>query len=264
MSERSYFDAGAAGYGRGFGSVSVHFIPPLLQAARLRAGQRVLDVATGTGIAAQAAAEIVGPSGQVVATDISAPILDQARGRLAGLPNVSFAIEDGAALSFPEGSFDAVLCGMGLMLIPDPARGLSEFHRVLRPGGWAAVSVGTTPGRSFVARVSAAIGRHGGSETPVRFFSLGNSERLRGLFRTAGFDAVETSMAIHCFPFPSFDAYFEPIEAGHGNVAMEYVSLAPDVRRAVREDIRREVEGNCVPGGPIEVEVEILFASGRK
>jgi tRNA A58 N-methylase Trm61 len=79
MSERFHFDAGAAGYDRGFGSVSPKFIPALLRTAKLTAGQQVLDVATGSGLAAQAACGIVGPSGHVVATDISAPILDQAR-----------------------------------------------------------------------------------------------------------------------------------------------------------------------------------------
>jgi ubiquinone/menaquinone biosynthesis C-methylase UbiE len=266
MSERPYFDAGAAGYDRSFGSVSPKFIPALLLVANLGAGQRVLDVATGTGVAAQAAAEIVGSSGHVVATDISAPILDQARARLARLANASFAIEDGAALSFPEESFDAVLCSMGLMLFPDPARGLSEFYRVLRNGGYAAVSVGTTPERSFVARVSAAISRRVPSKAAAaaRFFSLGDAERLRALFRAAGFRAVETTTETHRFLFASFDAYFEPIDAGHGNVALEYISLPPDVRRAVREDVRHELESAGVPGSPVEVEVEILFASGRK
>lgn len=240
------------------------FRPPLLRASRLGAGQRVLDVATGTGIAALAAAELVGLSGQVVATDISAPILEQARTRLAGLANVSCAIEDGAGLSFPEGSFDAVLCSMGLMLFPDPAAGLSEFYRVLRVGGWASVSVGTTPERSFVARVSAAIGRHVGSGAPVRFFSLGDAERLQALFQAVGFHEVKTTSETRHVLFPSFDAYFEPIEAGQGNVASEYVALAPEVRRAVREDIRCELEGRGVPGGPSEAEVEILFVSGRK
>ena len=106
---------------------------------------RVLDIATGTGLAAEAAAAAVGPSGHVVAADISPAMLERARERLGGLPNVAFAVEDGQALTFPDGSFDAVLCNMGLMYFPDPARGLSEFHRVLRPGGRAAVSVTTTP-----------------------------------------------------------------------------------------------------------------------
>src|ERR1700722_9859763 len=266
MSERFHFDSGAAGYDRVFGSVSPKFVPTLLRAAKLAAGQHVLDVATGSGHAAQAACEVVGPSGRVVATDISGSILDQARARLAGLANVSLAIEDGAALSFPAESFDVVLCSMGLMLFPDPARGLAEFFRVVRKGGCAAVSVGTTSRRSFVARVSAAIGRHVPSKAAAaaRFFSLGDSERLRDLFQAAGFRLVETASEPRRFSYSSFHAYFAPIEAGWGNIGLEYVSLASQVRKAVREEVRRELENDEAPGRPIEVEVAILFACGQK
>ena len=127
--------ASAGGYDRGFGHVSREFIPALLRAARLAPGQRVLDVATGTGIAAQASVEAIGPSGHVVATDLFPAMLEKARERLGHLPNVSFAIADGQALTLPDESFDAVLCAMGLMLFPDPARGLAEFRRVLQLGG---------------------------------------------------------------------------------------------------------------------------------
>jgi ubiquinone/menaquinone biosynthesis C-methylase UbiE len=266
MSDRCYFDAGASGYDRGFGSVSPTFIPTLLRAAHLKLGQRVLDVATGTGIAAEAAARVVGQSGSVVATDISIPALEQARQRLAELVNTSFAVEDGQALSVPDGSFDAVICSMGLMLFPDPALGLSEFHRVLREKGRAAVSVGTTPERSFVARVSTAIARHVPWRTAAaaRFSSLGDADRLHRLFVAAGFHAIETATETRRFPFQSFDAWFDPIEKGLGNVAQEYVALPSEVRWAVREEVRRALEVDAAPGGPVEVEVEVLFCSGQK
>ena len=67
----------------------------------------------------------------------------KARERLGKAPNVSVLVEDGQRLSFPDASFDAVLCNLGLMFFPDPVRSLSEFRRVLRPGGRAAVSVNT-------------------------------------------------------------------------------------------------------------------------
>jgi ubiquinone/menaquinone biosynthesis C-methylase UbiE len=266
MSDRCYFDAGASGYDRGFGSVSPTFIPTLLRAAHLELGQRVLDVATGTGIAAEATARIVGPSGSILATDISTRILEQARQRLAGLTNATFAVEDGQALSIPDNSVDAVLCSMGLMLFPDPALGLSEFRRVLRENGRAAVSVSTTPERSFVARVSTEIARHVPSRAPAaaRFFSLGDANHLHRLFAAAGFRAIETATETRRFPFQSFESWFDPIEKGEGNVAQEYVALPTELRRTVREELRRALEVAASPGGPIEVEVEVLFCSGQK
>ncbi|MGG5819651.1 class I SAM-dependent methyltransferase [Falsiroseomonas sp. HW251] len=266
MGER-FGAASAGGYDRGFGHVSRAFVPALLRAARMTSGQRVLDVASGTGIAAEAAVERVGPSGHVVATDLFPAMLDKARERLGHLPNVSFAVEDGQALTFPKEGFDAVICAMGLMLFPDPARGLAEFRRVLRPGGWAAASVNTTPERAFATRVDAAIGRHAPERaaTGARYFSLGDAERLRSLFEAARFRGVETFTEARRFPFPSFDAYFAPIEEGQGPTGQAFASLPAELRRVVREEVRNQLSGNVEGStGPVDVEVELLFVCGRR
>jgi ubiquinone/menaquinone biosynthesis C-methylase UbiE len=263
MAELQFRDTAAAGYDRSVGEMTRRILPSLLRAARLAPGQRVLDIATGTGLAAEAAADAVGPTGHVVAADISPAMLDRARERLGALANVSFAVEDGQDLGFGAESFDGVLCNMGLMYFPDPARGLSEFRRVLRPGGRAAVSVSTTPERSPINRVLVVIGRHVPSKAAevARLFSLGDEARLRALFEAAGFREVETATEKLSVEFPSFDAYFGGIEQGAGNVGQEYVALPEDIRRAVREKVRREVGDT---GGPIEAEVEVRIASGRR
>ena len=80
---------------------------------------------------------------------------DKARDRLGHAPNVSVSIEDGRALSFSDGSFDAVLCNLGLMFFPTRFRGLSEFRRVLRPGRRAAVAVNTVVERSYNHQINA-------------------------------------------------------------------------------------------------------------
>ena len=103
-------------------------------------------MASGTGISAEAALDAVGPSGSVLATDISQEMVEKARKRLSRSPNAAVAVEDGQALSFPEASFDAVICSVGRMFFPEPARGLAGFHRMLRPGGRAAVSVKVSAG----------------------------------------------------------------------------------------------------------------------
>ena len=266
MGER-FGAASAGGYDRGFGHVSCEFIPALLRAARLAPGQRVLDVATGTGIAAEAAVEAVGPSGHVVATDLFPAMMEKARERLGQRPNVSLGIEDGQSLTLRDEGFDAVLCAMGLMLFPDPERGLAEFRRVLRPGSWAAASVNTTPERAFATRVDAVIGRHAPERaaTAAPYFSLGDAGRLCSLFAAAGFREVETFTEARRFPFPSFDAYFAPIEEGQGPTGQAFAALPAGVRGLVRNEVRRQLEGGAGDaGGPVEVEVELLFGCGRR
>ena len=257
----AYRDEAAAGYDRAFGHVSARFVPFLLGAARLAPGMRVLDVATGTGLVAEAALAAVGPTGHVTAADLSPAMLEKARQRLRGHPNTAFAVEDGQALSFPDGGFDAVLCSLGLMFFPDPARGLAEFRRVLRPDGRAAVSV--TGARLYDGQIVLALGRHVPSlaEGAARMLSFSDPARLRSLFEGAGFRDVETATEVQRVALPSFGAYFEPYERGGGALGQAFAALSGEVRRSVREEVRR---GLGDTGGPIEVEVEIRFASGRR
>ena len=125
--ELTYKNEAAAGYDRAFARVTTHFVPFLLRAAHVAPGMRVLDVATGTGLAAEAALQVVGATGHVTAADLSSAMVAKARQRLGNAANVSLAVEDGQALSFSNESFDAVMCSLGLMFFPDPARGLAEF-----------------------------------------------------------------------------------------------------------------------------------------
>jgi ubiquinone/menaquinone biosynthesis C-methylase UbiE len=263
MVEIHFREIAAVGYDRSVGEMTRRIVPALLRMARLAPGKRVLDIAAGTGIAAEVALAEVGSEGHVTAADISPDMVDQARRRLHGRPNVAFAVEDGQALTFANESFDAVVCNMGLMYFPDPTRGLAECRRVLRPGGWAAVSVPTTPDRSLTGRVHASIARHAPSKAAEigRVFSLGAEGRLLALFEAASFAEVDDTTDSARLAFPSFDAYFGGVERGAGNVGQDYTALPEDARRAVREEARRD-RGDT--GGPIEVEVEVRIASGRR
>jgi ubiquinone/menaquinone biosynthesis C-methylase UbiE len=222
-----------------------------------------LDVATGTGIAAEAALGIVDSSGSVLATDMSPEMVEKARERLVPWPNAAVAVEDGQALSFPDESFDAVVCSLGLMFFPNPERALAGFRRVLRAGGRAAVSVLTAPERSYNGRINVIVARHVPDLAPAtaRTFALGDAARLRLLFTEAGFQDIETGTEKHRFVLPSFDAYYGPFERGGGSTGQALASLPEATRHDVREEVRRALGGG---GGPVEIEVEIRIAGGRR
>lgn len=107
----------------------------LALAAALQPGMQVLDVATGTGTVALAAAQAVGPAGSVVGLDLSAAMLEHARVRARGTDQLTFVQGDAMHLPFGDASFDAVLCASGLFFMPDLVEALREWGRVLKPGG---------------------------------------------------------------------------------------------------------------------------------
>jgi ubiquinone/menaquinone biosynthesis C-methylase UbiE len=261
--ELAFKDEAAAEYDRAFAHVTAHFMPFLLQAAHIAPGMNVLDIATGTGLSAEAALAAVGPSGHVIAADVSPAMAEKARERLGKAPNASVSVEDGQELSFADCSFDVVLCNLGLMFFPDPVRGLSEFRRVLRPGGRVAVSVNTVVERSYNHQINVIIARHMPSlaEAVTRTFALGEASRLRSLFNEAGLTDIETHTVRHTFVLSSFDVYYGPFERGGASTGQALAALPEDIRRAVREEVRRDLADG---GGPIEAEAEYRIASARR
>src|SRR5215510_10006658 len=169
------------------------FVPAVLAAAEVAGGDRVLDVATGPGEAALAALTVVKSAGFVIGADISPAMLTAARTRLGDAAFRPVAT-DGQVLAFREGSFDAVVCQLGLQFFPDPARGLAEFRRVLRVGGCTAVCVISTPDRAPMWGVLAdALSRHLPDQREALHlsFALADPERLDHLLRMAGFRDVQ-------------------------------------------------------------------------
>src|SRR5579864_4775985 len=110
MAELVFRREAATEYDRAFAHVTRYFMPFVLRTAHVAPGMRILDIATGTGLSAEAALGVVGAAGHVTAADVSPEMASMARARIGNTPNSSVTIEDGQALSFPDLSFDAVLC----------------------------------------------------------------------------------------------------------------------------------------------------------
>jgi ubiquinone/menaquinone biosynthesis C-methylase UbiE len=269
MSGFGFREAAASTYDQNTGALlSRQLVPWVIRAARIGPGHRVLDIATGTGLVAAAAAALVGSTGHVVAADLSPAMIEQARGRLGALPNVSLEIQNAQSLPYPDETFDAVTCGLGMMFFPDPAAALAEFHRVLRPGGHVSVSVNPDASRTLVLRVLVAIGRRvpgraarsrAARSGPVAFD--GRPERLRTLFEDARFRDIVMENETKLFSFPSFDAWFGPIGRGEGLPGQVYAGLPEDVRAVVKADLHQEFGGG---DDPITVEVDVGYACGRR
>jgi SAM-dependent methyltransferase len=210
------WDAAAAGWAERREMVSAFGAPVsewLLGALALKEGQRVLELAGGTGETGMLAAARVAPGGEVILSDRSEGMLDGARVRAGelGLENVSFRVLDAEAIDLDVASVDAVLCRWGYMLMADPAAALAETRRVLRPGGrlalavWDALEVNpwaalpaqelrdrglagpTTPGPLPASGGGAAAGP--GQREPGPF-TLADRDELTGLLEDAGFTGV--------------------------------------------------------------------------
>ena len=193
----------------------MHFVPALFahwgpivaRAADVSAGDRVLDVACGTGAATLAAAEIAGPAGHVVGLDANPEMLAVARSKPTRIEWVEAVAE---ALPMPGASFDAVISQFGFMFFEDKAQALREMMRVLRPGGRMAVAVcdavENSPGYvAFAALLDRLFGREVGDAFRAPF-ALGDAGRLRALCGEAGI--ADADVARHSAPvrFKSIDA----------------------------------------------------------
>jgi SAM-dependent methyltransferase len=170
---------------------------------------------------------------------------------------------DGQARPFADGVFDSVICQLGLMFFPDPARGLGEFRRVVRRR--AVVCVISTRERAPIWGVLAeTLSRYlpGQREVLHLSFALADTRRLEQLMAAAGFRQISVTLARRETSFESFDDYWGPIEEGAGSLPQAYHSLPEPTRRDVRAQVRAGL-AEFETGGRLVMPLETAIAAGR-
>jgi ubiquinone/menaquinone biosynthesis C-methylase UbiE len=178
----------------------------LVAAAALRPGERVLDVACGTGIVARLAADRVGPAGKVAGADVNPGMLAVARAAAAasGRTSIQWYETAAEAMPLPDAAYDVVFCQLALQFFSDKIAALREMRRVLVPGGRAYATVPAST--AFFDVLEKAVTRHVGPEIGMfvgQVFSLSEPGELEGLYRSAGFDEVRVRMETTSLRLPA-------------------------------------------------------------
>jgi len=209
--------------------------PLLVEAAGVSAGERVLDLACGTGVVARVAAERVGSHGRVVGTDLNPGMIAVAR---------TLPVRDGATIQWlecsaldlrlPDASFDVVLCQQGLQFFPDKPLAMREMRRVLEPGGRIALSVWNSTGR-YNSAVGEALARFVSNDVSVRFCASRQApgkEELKRLAKDASFSGVEVQVR-------GLNVHLDHPE----NFTLEHLAATPvaPTLAAVDDDVREQI-----------------------
>lgn len=266
VSYRNFTGTAAENYQRDFvPAIATPVSADLLRTADLQPGERVLDVACGTGLIARLAAGAVGPRGSVTGIDLAPDMIEVAKDIQTPIgPEIEWHVGDAAALPLADDSYDVVLCQMGLMFIEDRLAALAEMRRVLVSGGRLVVS---TPGQiqptfelmeqAIVEHISPELG---GFVRAV--FSMHDPEAVATLLQDAGLDEVSSTVATATFQLP-----------GPAEFLWQYINLSPmgplvaQASEAAQSAMERQVVDSWQPyvvNGGTPVDQPMVIATGRK
>lgn len=245
----------APGYDDGFAALTGRAVATVLDRAGVTSGSRVLDVGTGTGVAAAVAAD---RGAIVTGVDFSDAMLAVARREV---PRAVFRSASADELPFEDGAFDAVVANGVLHHLARPGRALSEAFRVLRPGGRIACTVwGPMEQLEAFGLFFAAVSDHAGSaELPHGpLFGVTDHDVLAGLFTDAGFDDATIEDVPTAWPMPSIEDLIDAL----GTWA-QLDAFPPDVAEHIRVTVRDRAQGAYGPG-PLEIPNPMLCIAGTR
>lgn len=263
VSFKTYGGNAAENYQRYFvPTIGTAWADTVLDVARLRPGERVLDVACGTGVVTRKAAEQVGVNGRVAGLDLNPAMLAVAR--TSGSAGTEWIEANAELIPYPDASFDVITCSLGLQFVENQAVALGEFHRVLADGGRVAIStVGPIP--DIFETLAQGLARHIAPEAAGfmrHVFSLHDHDRLRGLLEGSGFGHVSVrSRKLRVLLPPPADFLWQyvhstPLEAVVGKVS-------PTVQGALERDVTL-AWGEHVEAGHLVFEGDAVLSTGEK
>jgi SAM-dependent methyltransferase len=238
-------------------------IEPLLDAADVTEGRRVLDAATGPGALAAAAAA---RGAHVTGVDLAEAMLETARRRH---PDVEFVHGDVEDLPFDDAAFDAVVAGFVVNHLPEPERGAAELARVVRPGGRVAAAMWGPPDEVGIlglpTRAAAAAGLDAGAAAPpgpsaIRFT---DADELHRLLRDAGLEDVAIQEVVFTLPVANLDELWDGVLGGTVRVAAVLASANPAEREIARAALARLAEPHRRRDG-YELPITIRIAAGTR
>lgn len=215
----------------------------LLRTADLRPGERVLDVACGTGLVTFPAALAVGSEGTVLATDLSDRMVTRVRDRARelGLGQVKAERMNAEELDVDVDSYDVALCALGLMYAPDPSRALGSMRRAVRPGGRVVAAVWGARSNCGWADIFPIVDSRVKSEVCPLFFQLGTGDALAHSMRSAGLTDVGSERISTTLEYADADeAAVAAFDAGP--VAMAYSRFDDATRAEARAEYLESIE----------------------
>jgi len=235
----------------------------LIEIAALRPGERVIDVACGTGVVTRLAANALGPGGSVAGLDVNAGMLAVARSVAPADVSIDWYETSAEAIPLPSGSFDVVLCQMGLQFMADKLAALREMRRILAPGGRLVLNV-PGPAPKLFALMAAGLAKHihpRCGQFPEMVFSLHDHDELRGLLANSGFADIEIHTATRTLPLPEAKDFLW--QYVHCTPLAEPVGAATAEQRAAAEREISEGWAQLMANGSLAVEVDMTTVIGR-
>jgi len=261
--EATGWEQQATGYDAFFGPITTRLVGPLLDAAGVRPGARVLDVATGPGYVAAAAAE---RGADVVGVDVAGAMLALAR---RAHPGLDLRTGDAEALPLPDASFDMVVANFALLHLGRPDQAAREFARVLVPGGRVALTVWDVPERArFIGVLLESVASATAGPPPAipvgpPFFRFSEEAEFTRLLADAGLEGIRIDTVAFSLHAASADALWQGLLGGTVRSAALIVRQPEETQRAIRAAFDRILQPYTGPGG-VELPVSVKLASAAR